>query len=251
MRFENTRLSNPLSASKIGASSATRPNTVVLLLESEAPLVRRAPRGARLARSARDASVELASPRSARPRECRRSARADPRTWTRHRRARFRWSSITAPKSPSSEHLERRQHRGERRLEVVHDHLHQIVAHLLELAQLAQAVLERVGRGLELEQATHARAQHETIVRLGEKIVAAGLDRRTRSVVSLSAVTKITGMRAVRGSRLMRRQTSNPVDRSSTPQIAGGHRDIENAEIRLVLETGAHRRRSVAAVIVS
>src|SRR3954468_22022311 len=45
---------------------------------------------------------------------------------------------------------------------------------------------------------------------------------RTRSLVSLSAVTKITGMRAVRGSRLIRRQTSKPVDRSSTPRSPAG-----------------------------
>jgi hypothetical protein len=44
----------------------------------------------------------------------------------------------------------------------------------------------------------------------------------TRSVVSLSAVMKMTGMRAVRGSRLMRRQTSNPVERSSTPRSPAG-----------------------------
>ena len=45
---------------------------------------------------------------------------------------------------------------------------------------------------------------------------------RTRSLVSLSAVTKITGMREVRGSRLMRRHTSNPVERSSTPRSPAG-----------------------------
>src|SRR5260221_1536012 len=44
----------------------------------------------------------------------------------------------------------------------------------------------------------------------------------TRSVVSLSAVTKMTGMRAVRGSRLMRRHTSKPAERSSTPRSPAG-----------------------------
>ena len=44
----------------------------------------------------------------------------------------------------------------------------------------------------------------------------------TRSVVSFSAVTKMTGMLFVRGSRLMRRQTSKPVDRSSTPRSPAG-----------------------------
>ena len=51
----------------------------------------------------------------------------------------------------------------------------------------------------------------------------------TRSVVSFSAVTKMTGMLFVRGSRLMRRQTSKPVDRSSTPRSPAG---IETSRIQ-------------------
>ena len=74
------------------------------------------------------------------------------------------------------EHLERRQHRRERRLQIVHDHLHQVVADFLELAQLAQAVLERIRGRLELEQTPHARTKNQAIVRLGEEIVAPRLD---------------------------------------------------------------------------
>ena len=75
------------------------------------------------------------------------------------------------------QHFGRREHGGERRLEIVDDHLHQIVAHLLDFAQLAKRVLERVRRGLELEQTPNARAEHEPVVRLGEEVVAAGFDR--------------------------------------------------------------------------
>ena len=67
----------------------------------------------------------------------------------------------------------------------------------------------------------------------------------TRSVVSLSAVTKMTGMRAVRGSRLMRRHTSNPVVAVVHAEVAGGHRDVEDAEVGLLLEAGGERRRPV------
>jgi hypothetical protein len=68
---------------------------------------------------------------------------------------------VSGPKSPSIEHLHRADHRRERRLEIVHDHLHEIVADLLELLLLAQALLEASGRRLELEQRAHAGAEHE------------------------------------------------------------------------------------------
>ena len=143
------------------------------------------------------------------------------------------------------QHLHRREHRRERRLEIVHDHLHEIVAHLLDFAQLAQRVLERVGRRLELEQAAHARAEHEAVVRLGEEVVAAGLDRldaigrvverrdeddgnALRARIALDAAADLESRRAI-------------VD----AEVAGGHRHVEDAEVGTMLEARGERRRSV------
>src|SRR5438128_8304 len=38
------------------------------------------------------------------------------------------------------EHLERREHRRQRRLQIVHYHFHEIVAHALQFPELAQTV---------------------------------------------------------------------------------------------------------------
>ena len=140
-----------------------------------------------------------------------------------------------------AQHLQRRQHAGERRLEVVDDHLHQVVAHLGEFAQLAIAVLERVGGALELEERAHAGAEHQPVVRLEQEVVAAGLDalhpvgrvvergdeddgdaRRAR--VALDAAAHFEAGIAV-----------------GDPEVAGRHRDVENAEVGMVLEAGGHR----------
>src|SRR5688500_10245540 len=75
-----------------------------------------------------------------------------------------------------TQHFQRRENRGKRTFQVMHDHLHEIVAHFFELAQLAVAVLERIGGSLQLEQAADARPQYETVVGLRQEIVAARLD---------------------------------------------------------------------------
>jgi len=75
-----------------------------------------------------------------------------------------------------AQHFQRRKNRREGTLQIVHDHFHQIVAHLLQLAELSIAALERVGGRLELEKASDAGTENEAVVRLGEKIVATGFD---------------------------------------------------------------------------
>jgi len=59
-------------------------------------------------------------------------------------------------------------------------------------------------------------------VRLGEKIVAASFNRFDAVAGIVERRQKTTGIRAVRGSRLIRRQTSKPVDRSSHPRSPAG-----------------------------
>src|SRR5207302_7762349 len=100
-------------------------------------------------------------------------------------------------------------------------------------------------RCLEFEQAAHARAQHQPVVGLGKKIVAASFDpaytiagvvercdedhRNPRCArISLDAPTHFKPRRAV-------------VD----AEIPGRHRDIENAKIRMLLEGGSDRRRTI------
>ena len=144
MRFENTRLINPLSPAKIGASSATDTDAVVLLLlESVPPFVnqlgeQRSRRHRRQRK--RDArllySRDLENVVDQREKIFRFCFRVADRGLLRHRHR----AEIAV-----GEHLQRREHGCERSLEIVHDHLHQIVAHLLQLAKLAQAVLQRVG----------------------------------------------------------------------------------------------------------
>ena len=80
------------------------------------------------------------------------------------------------PEITVGQHFERGKYGRQRSLEVVDDHLHQIVAHLLQLTKLAQTVLERIGGRLQLQQASHSRAKHQSIVGLGQKIVAPRLD---------------------------------------------------------------------------
>ena len=80
------------------------------------------------------------------------------------------------PEITIHEHFHGGQHRRQRRLEIVHDHFHQIVAQLLELFHFPRAFFERVRRRLELEQRTDASAEDQPVVRLGEKVVAARLD---------------------------------------------------------------------------
>jgi hypothetical protein len=123
----------------------------------------------------------------------------------------------------------------------VHDHLHEVVADLLELLELAQALLERVRGGLQLEQGPDACAEHEPIVRLREEVVATGLDgldaiggiverghedhgdaRRTR--VALDAAAHLESGRTI-------------ID----AEVAGGHRHVEDAQVRLLLEARLQR----------
>ena len=120
----------------------------------------------------------------------------------------------------------------------MHDHLHQIVAHLFGLAWLAIAVIERVRRELETQQRAHARTEDLPVVRFRQKVIPAGLDRlhaigrvvergdeddgnARRARIALDATAHFEARRAI-------------VD----TQITRGHRDIENAEVRLLLETG-------------
>ena len=143
------------------------------------------------------------------------------------------------------QHFQRREHGRERRLEIVDDHLHQIVAHLLDLAQLAQRVLERVGRGLELEQTANARAEHEAVVRLREEIVAARLDR-------LDAIGRVVERGHEDDGHALRARIAldapahlearGPV---VDAEVARRHRDVEDAEVRAMLETRRKRRRAV------
>src|SRR6185503_690389 len=121
-----------------------------------------------------------------------------------------------------------------------HDHLHEIVAHLLKLLLLAQALLERVRRRLQLEQRADARTEYESVVRLRQEVVATGLDRLDairgvverrdeddgdprRARIALDAATDLEAGRAV-------------VD----TQIARRHRDVENAEVGMSF--GAHAK---------
>src|SRR5690242_5651238 len=110
------------------------------------------------------------------------------------------------------------------------DHLHEIVAQLLELSLFAKAVLERVGGRLELEQAPYARPEDEPVVRFREEVVAARLD-------GLYAIGGIVERRheddryALR-SRVALDAPTNLETRGAIvhPQIAGRHRDVEDHE---------------------
>ncbi len=142
-------------------------------------------------------------------------------------------------------HLERGEDRRERRLEVVDDHLHQIVAHLLDLAQLAQRVLERVGRGLELEQAADARAEHQAVVRLGEEVVAARLDR-------LDTIGRVVQRRDEDDRNALRARIALDPPADLEPgrpvvhaEVAGRHRHVEDAQVRPTLEAHRQRRRAI------
>ena len=123
----------------------------------------------------------------------------------------------------------------------MHDHLHEIVAHLLQLALLAQALLERVRRGLELEQTSNTGAKDEAIVRLGEKIVAAGFDR-------LHAIGGVVERRDEDDGNVLRARIAldAPANLEAggsivAAEITGRHRHVEDTEIGLALEAGAER----------
>jgi hypothetical protein len=133
-------------------------------------------------------------------------------------------------------HLERGEHAGERRLEVVHEHVEQVVAHLLELAQLAHRVGQRVGGALELDEAPHPRAEHEAVVRLRQELVAAGLD-------GLHAVGRVVERRDEddRRARRARVALEPPAHLEAGgavghAEVAGGHRHVEQADVRAPLE---------------
>ena len=163
-----------MSASKIGVSSSTLSDAFVFLLEPVSPFVHQLGEQ----RRRRD---RLVAQRYGRLLDSR-----DLQDVLDQRQQIFRLSlGVTDSDSLAigeqaevavAQHFQRRQHRRERTLQIVHDHFHQIVAHLLQLAQLAVAVLERVGRRLQLEQASDAGTKDQAVVRLGEKIVATGLD---------------------------------------------------------------------------
>src|SRR5437868_10202995 len=151
-----------------------------------------------------------------------------------------------AAEVPIGKHFERRQDRGQRRLEIVHDHLHQVVAHFLQLPQLAKAVLQRIGGCLELQQAAHARAEHESIVRLGKKIVATGLD--PADPVAGVVQRRDENHRYARSSGIALYAAANleaggPIIH---PEISCGHGDVEYAEIGVPLERGGYCRRAVS-----
>ena len=68
---------------------------------------------------------------------------------------------------------------------------------------------------------------------------------RTRSLVSLSAVTNITGIREVRGIALdaaAHLESGGPV---VDAEVAGRHRHVEDAEIGMMLEGRRYRGRSI------
>ena len=128
----------------------------------------------------------------------------------------------------------------------MHDHLHQVVAHFLQLPQLAKAVLQRIGGCLELQQAAHARAEHESIVRLGKKIVATGLD--PADPVAGVVQRRDENHRYARSSGIALYAAANleaggPIIH---PEISCGHGDVEYAEIGVPLERGGYCRRAVS-----
>ena len=127
----------------------------------------------------------------------------------------------------------------------MHDHFHEIVTYFFELAQLPEAVFQGVGRGFELEKASHARAEDEAIVRLGQKIVAASLD-------GLHPIAGVVERRDEYhwNARRARVALDTPADLEAggpvvTPQVAGWHRDIENAKVGAMRGRRFNRRRSV------
>ena len=147
-----------------------------------------------------------------------------------------------------AKHLERREHRGERGLQVVHDHPHQVVARLLQFAQPLEALLERIGGTLELEQTADARAKHVTVVRLQEEVIPTGLDRLqpVRRVVE----RRDEDHRDPRGPRVSLEPTADlepGLPRLDT-EVARRHRDVEDADVRMVLRASRERRRTIHGV---
>jgi hypothetical protein len=105
--------------------------------------------------------------------------------------------------------------------------------------------IRAVSRGFELEQAPHPRTQHETIVGLGKKIVAASFDRA-------HAVTRVVERGHEdhwnsRSARIALDPTTDLEPRRAivNAQIASRHRHIQNAKVRLVLGCGRDSRGSV------
>src|SRR6185437_796646 len=144
-----------------------------------------------------------------------------------------------------SDHFQRREHRREWSLEIVDDHLHQVVAYLFELAQFAVALLERVGSSLELEQAAYTGAEHETIVRLGQKVVAASFD-------TFHAVGGVVQRRHeddwnARSPWVALDTATHFESRGSVidAQLPGGHRDVENTQVGVMLDARSDRRRPI------
>jgi hypothetical protein len=98
---------------------------------------------------------------------------------------------------------------------------------------------------LELEQRAHARAEHQAVVRLREEVVPARLDR-------LHPIRRVVEGRDEddRDARRARIALDAPADLEPggpvvDAEVPRRHRDVEDAEVRHLVEADLHRRRSV------
>src|SRR5690606_33121970 len=146
-----------------------------------------------------------------------------------------------------AQHLQRCEYGRQRRLEVMDDHLHQVVLQLLQLPKLANAPFQRVHRKLEPKQRPNAGTEDEPVVRLGKEVVA------TR----LYGAHTVTGL-VKRGDEdygysLRAWITLDPAThfKSCGPilnaKVTGRHRDVEDAHVRHVLQAGLQGRRTVVS----